>query len=457
MKHIFDYTNFKDLMNESVKSVTPLGSVQKTGKLNQAADIINDYLNKKTRKDFKKFPFVINSKGTPGIMLYSNKDNSAVRIGAKDRNTGPGIIGTLSYFSDDLNNRADFTISSDNFSVVALVSEFANLINNKRYVKEVEGIMESESLHEAKTKPLTSKEKAMVLKQLKSGTSAAQIARDLGISYGQILKLKKNELIPEDTIPAVKENEKTLEDKAKFLDETLEDIYDISRKVAAGAFNSLMISGRAGTGKTYQVEKALKDEGLIEDEDYLIISGSVSTVMMYKKLFQYKNKTLVFDDADAVFRDESGRNILKAALDTKKVRRISYLKKSSMVFDPKDYESDPEGEFLAIENGLVPSYFEFTGRVIFISNLDKDKADPDGAIQSRSILIDVNPDDATLMERIKTLLPVLEPRDMPLSQKEEVYEFMKESKDVSMRTFVKAAGLVESGVKNWQRKASRYL
>ena len=237
----------------------------------------------------------------------------------------------------------------------------------------------------------------------------------------------------------------------------MEDIYQISRKVAAGAFNSLFISGRAGTGKTYNVERAMKDEGLVEEDDFMLISGAVSVIMMYKKMYQYRDKTLIFDDCDAVFRDENGRNMLKAALDTKKVRKISYLKRSSLVFDPKDFELDPQGEYEAIENGLVPAYFEFSGRVIFISNLDKDKADPDGAIRSRSILVDVNPDDATLMERMRKLLPHLEPKDMPLNEKEEIYEFMKAADDVSMRTFVKAAGFKMAGLSNWKRMAQRYL
>ena len=68
----------------------------------------------------------------------------------------------------------------------------------------------------------------------------------------------------------------------------MEDIYQISRRVGAGAFNSLFISGRAGTGKTYNVERALRDEGLVEDEDYVLVSGAASVIMMYKKFFQYK-------------------------------------------------------------------------------------------------------------------------------------------------------------------------
>ena len=452
MKHIPTYKDFKQLLTESA-SVLP--TVANSAKLNQAADIITSFLNKKTKKDFKKYPFVVYSNGEPGVMIYSAKDSSAVRIGSKGASRGPGIIGDLAYFSDAAKPKADFVMSSDNFPIVSLLNEFGKLINDPAYAREVETI--AESVNEGRGKLLSSQEKNLVTKMLRGGSSAADISRKLEVSYGQILKLKRNETITVDEIPAIKVNEETLDDKVKFLDETLLDIYDITRKVAAGAFNSLMISGRAGTGKTFKVEKGLKDEGLVQDEDYMIVSGAVSVIMMYKKLFQFNNKTLVFDDCDAVFRDENGRNILKAALDTKKIRRISYLKKSSLVFDPKDFDMDPEGELNAIESGLVPAYFDFGGRVIFISNLSKDKADPDGAIRSRSILIDVNPDDATLMKRIELLLPYLEPKEMAIKDKKEIFEFMKKANDVSMRTFVKAAGFKMAGLPNWERMAKRYL
>jgi hypothetical protein len=452
MKFIPNYGDFKNSLNEA--SFNYNDDVGET-KLGQAANIICSFLNKKTKLDFKIFPFGVKSNGVEGVMLYSAKGTAAVRVGGKGMNRGPGIVGDLAYFSDASKRTADFVMSSDSFPITSLCYEFAKLISEPAYAKEVEAI--KESINEGKGGVLSAQEQKMVMKQLKSGKSAAKIARDLGISYGAILKLKRNETVILEEPTAVKANEETLEDKVKYLDETLTDIYDIARKVAAGAFNSLMISGRAGTGKTFSVEKALKDEGLVADDDYIIVSGAVSTIMMFKKMFQYRNKVLVFDDCDAVFRDENGRNILKAALDTKKVRRISYLKKSGLVFDPKDFEMDPEGEFNMIENGMVPAYFDFAGRVIFISNLAKDKADPDGAIRSRSILIDVNPDDVTLMERIKTLLPYLEPKDMPMKDKEEIFEFMKKANDVSMRTFVKAAGFKVAGLPNWERMSKRYL
>ncbi len=452
MKFIPNYGDFKNSLNEA--SLNFNDDVGET-KLGQAANIICSFLNKKTKKDYRVFPFMMKSDGVDGVMLYSAKDSSAVRVGGKGMNRGPGIVGDLAYFSDAAKSNADFVISSENFPITALCYEFAKLISEPSYAKEVETLQES--VNEAARGVLKPQEQKMVMKQLKSGKSAAQISRDLKISYGAILKIKRNKSVTLEEPAAVQVNEETLKDKVKFLEETLDDIYQISRKVAAGGFNSLMISGRAGTGKTYSVEKALADEGLIIDDDYIMVSGAVSTIMMFKKMYQYRNKVLVFDDCDAVFRDENGRNILKAALDTKKIRRISYLKKSGLVFDPKDFEMDPEGEFNMIENGMVPAYFDFGGRVIFISNLAKDKADPDGAIRSRSILIDVNPDDATIMERIKTLLPYLEPRDMAMEDKLEIYEFMKTANDVSMRTFVKAAGFKNVGLPNWKRMTKRYL
>ena len=451
MKFIPNYGDFRNSVNESFGND---GFASKT-KLGQAASVIASFLNKKTKKDYRVFPFMMKSDGVDGVMLYSAKDSSAVRVGGKGMNRGPGIVGDLAYFSDAAKSNADYVISSENFPITALCYEFAKLISEPSYANEVETLQES--VNEAARGVLSPQEQKMVMKQLKSGKSAAKIARDLSISYGAILKLKRNENVTLEEPAAVQVNTETLNDKVKFLDETLDDIYQISRKVAAGGFNSLMISGRAGTGKTYSVEKALADEGLVIDDDFIMVSGAVSTIMMFKKMFQYRTKVLVFDDCDAVFRDENGRNILKAALDTKKVRRISYLKKSGLVFDPKDFEMDPEGEFNMIENGMVPAYFDFAGRVIFISNLAKDKADPDGAIRSRSILIDVNPDDATIMERIKVLLPYLEPRDMAMKDKLEIYEFMKTANDVSMRTFVKAAGFKDANLPNWKRMTKRYL
>jgi hypothetical protein len=58
---------------------------------------------------------------------------------------------------------------------------------------------------------------------------------------------------------------------------------------------------------------------------------------------------------------------------------------------------------------------------------------------------------------MRVLLPKLEPMELSLADKEEIFEFMKDSKSVSMRTFVKAAGFKLGGLANWKRMAERYV
>ena len=185
MKFIPNYGDFRNSLNEA--SLDYDGFVNNT-KLGQAADIICSFLNKKTKLDFRVFPFGIKSNGIDGVMLYSAKGTAAVRIGGKGMNRGPGIVGDLAYFSDAAKSNADFVMSSDSFPIVALVSEFGKLISEPSYVQEVETLQES--VNEAARGVLKPQEQKMVMKQLKSGKSAAKIARDLGISYGAILKLK---------------------------------------------------------------------------------------------------------------------------------------------------------------------------------------------------------------------------------------------------------------------------
>ena len=448
--------NLSEFINEANAFAAKVEYVKPA--LSKAADIVARFVNKKTRKDFKKFPFAhtatISGQENVGVMFYSSKGKEAFRV--SDNTSGvAGVIGSLQYFSNAESGIADFSLEAGTHKipVIKLLHEFIKLAMEDDYYTEV--VAESLEVNEAKTRALSTKELKEVNDKLNAGDSVRSIALSLDVPYRQISRIKKGVSVKTIDSPAVAANDATLNDKVKYLEETMEDIYQISRRVGAGAFNSLFISGRAGTGKTYNVERALKDEGLVEDEDYVLVSGAASVIMMYKKFYQYRSGTLVFDDCDAVFRDENGRNLMKAALDTKKVRKISYLKKTKAVYDPKDVT--PEEEFNLQEAGVVPNTFEFSGRVIFISNLPKDKADPDGAIRSRSILVDVNPDDSTLMERMKKLLPHLEPTDMPMKEKEEIYEFMKQAKDVSMRTFVKAAGFKMAGLPNWKRMAERYL
>jgi len=137
--------------------------------------------------------------------------------------------------------------------------------------------------------------------------------------------------------------------------------------IAKGKMRSLIVSGAPGIGKTYSLLKTM--ERLTEDGTVVFhrTAGYVSTIEMYRLLFEYRHagNVLMFDDTDNVFYDDNSLNILKAALDSIPQRTISYRTKSTVEVgedeDLDDWDIDEKG---------LPAEFEFNGTCIFVTNVD---------------------------------------------------------------------------------------
>ena len=116
---------------------------------------------------------------------------------------------------------------------------------------------------------------------------------------------------------------------------------------------------------------------------------------------------IIFDDCDSVLDDKVAVNILKSALDSYEKRTISWMAKMN--------KSDE-----------YPQHFDFTGRIIFISNKSKEKIDE--AILTRSLTVDLTmtPDDkVTRMEAILgNILP-----EYDMNVKQDALGFLKTVKD----------------------------
>lgn len=263
-----------------------------------------------------------------------------------------------------------------------------------------------------------------------------------------------------------------------------------------GSLRSLLIYGGPGTGKTYTIMKTIQEKGMVKGKDYVKLSGKASPVEIYKTLFMYRDKGLVvFDDLDSMWRNEDATNILKAALDTSPVREISWVsaqtinvsrmsdaQKSELfkkidkqingealedeaVFDSDESDED-EGDGKKKKKAATsaqtfnpdklkyPSMFDFTGRVIFISNLKKEEFDT--AIMSRSAKINMDMTPQQILIRMRAILPSLGGDDVSLKQKEELLDHLlvmhgrKEITAVTMREFTKGLDIVRSGVPNWK-------
>lgn len=138
------------------------------------------------------------------------------------------------------------------------------------------------------------------------------------------------------------------------------DILDVlTEACTVGNARALIISGPAGLGKSYTVEKRLRDWDPNE-LNHTIVKGYVRATGLVKLLYSYREagQVIVFDDADAIFFDDVSLNLLKAVCDTTERRHVSWMSEGKLI----DEES-------AI---LIPRTFEFEGTIIFITNYDFD-------------------------------------------------------------------------------------
>jgi len=190
-----------------------------------------------------------------------------------------------------------------------------------------------------------------------------------------------------------------------------------ARQVIFGISNSLIISGMAGVGKSYTVNELLNEPGM--KTKYVIFDGDISCAGLFETLFVHNKKLIVFDDIDSVWGDKDSANLLKAALDTKKEREVSRILKTSYDSEGMTYE-----EMLDRfnETGKLPKKFTYTGRCIFITNIDGAKIDE--AIVSRSLHIDIQLSKKQVLDRLNKILAKMF-TNVKQTMKEETLEFVE--------------------------------
>lgn len=224
--------------------------------------------------------------------------------------------------------------------------------------------------------------------------------------------------------------------------------------VASGVQPSAVITGEGGLGKTYTVTKTLEKAGYKDISDmadfqvgsvinmrkcFTFVKGYSTAKGLYRTLFENNKGIIVFDDCDSVLKDEVAKNLLKGALDSYGKRIISW-------------NADMREEDL-------PRSFEFTGRVIFISNLDEGKIDQ--AIRSRSMMIDLSMNTDQKIERMETI--ALTEEFLPEYSKEIIAdalglirEIKEEVKEISLRTLI-SVSKVRASNDQWKDLATYML
>jgi hypothetical protein len=204
--------------------------------------------------------------------------------------------------------------------------------------------------------------------------------------------------------------------------------------VVNNATPSLIVTGEGGLGKTHSVTETIKSNDLSDDE-YIFFKGYSTARGLYNTLYDNNGKLIIFDDCDSVLDDKVALNILKSALDSYEKRTISWMAKMN-------------------KNDEYPQQFEFTGRIIFISN--KSITDVNEAIRSRSLTVDLTMTPSDKIERMNAILENILP-EYSLEFKKDALSFLSEvcnEVSVNMRMLIMITKMRYNYPDRWKDLAS---
>jgi len=225
----------------------------------------------------------------------------------------------------------------------------------------------------------------------------------------------------------------------------------VANKVQASA----VITGEGGLGKTYTVLQTLEqcgledmtevlaeaEEGDVIDNAFVTVKGYSTAKGLYRTLYENNDRVIVFDDCDSILKDAVALNILKGALDSYDRRFISWNSEMKETDD-------------------LPRSFEFTGQIIFISNMEADNIDQ--AVRSRSMMIDLSMTEDQKIDRMAHIaegegfLPTY-----PVEYKRDALALLREIKhevkEMSLRTLISVTKIRAANGDDWKDLATYML
>ena len=227
------------------------------------------------------------------------------------------------------------------------------------------------------------------------------------------------------------------------------------KQVLNGNKKALFAYGTGGVGKTFTLQSELDnainpvteqkyqayDDELDmgpDDYDYISIGGKSTPTALYQSLYEHNGKLIIYDDCDSVLEDPTALMILKKVLDTSGDGTVDYQSTTKL----KTSKGEP-----------VPYRFKFTGKVIFVSNIPKEKKIKDknlAAVLSRTLAADLTMTADETIEKLESIKDKIKIKnyqtheEIPLTSEDKtnVLDFFKKYKDsvdiskLNVRTFM---------------------
>ncbi len=276
----------------------------------------------------------------------------------------------------------------------------------------------------------------------------------IGVSDKTCFSLMSETGEPQVTVPEITETDDQIIERLRERFQVLEDM---SYASCDGVVRGMVVTGPPGVGKSYGVEKVMREAETMNKlsggaestgRKFGMEKGAASAIGLYKLLFEYANagSVLVLDDCDSVLYDETSLNLLKAALDSSPKRFLSWRSESRV-----------------LHNEGIPDKFEFKGSIIFITNLKFEKTrgkikDHLDAIMSRCHYLDLTLD--TMHEkwlRCKQIVSdgMLDEYNFPQDEKQDMLNHIHDNRtklrEMSLRMVLKIADLKKMNGVKWKR------
>jgi hypothetical protein len=267
-------------------------------------------------------------------------------------------------------------------------------------------------------------------------------------------------MLKQSTFDVVKALNPALLTKIEDVEALNEDAAEFMDSVITKVHRSVVIYGQSGMGKTHVVTNSLKEHGLVEGEDYVVLRSHTTPLMLYVWLYLMRDesKFVVLDDCDGILANETGLNLLKAATDNT-FRQVGWSTTNEL-FNP-------------VTNERIPSSFEFNGRVIITTNIRpivgrSRIANHMDAIRSRAAAFKFNLN--TVDEQLAQVFYMVLEKDYLASKEDsaisndeklELLEFLQKNVDKARRIDLRLPQIIAREMKskkeNWDRRSLRLL
>lgn len=244
------------------------------------------------------------------------------------------------------------------------------------------------------------------------------------------------------------------------------------------AANTLVVSGDPGIGKTYRAEKLLNEHSKCP---FIVVNGRITAVKLYQTMWENNDAVIVLDDVNSIIQDKKdGASLLKAATESKRVRKVSWSARNPDSIPVTKYNcqtnakiAEKMDDYVRLSNNkrleraheaknTFPDMFYFTGALIILTNKSLytvDKA-TEGALSNRGNHMQIMFSTEGAIDFIKTFGPSMtEFNGVKLKAKtiKETIKFLTSEKAMqyyartrkrpTLRNLGKLEGLYQAGMK----------